>query len=68
VSIIAGVQSNSRRLPSSSGQARNFMGLKRLILGFYRTPDLVHEMMDFWCDPNEKIQEDTRTPLPLSPA
>lgn len=46
-------------VPGFSGQARNFMGPKRPILGFYRTPDLVHEMMDFWCDPNEKMQEHT---------
>jgi hypothetical protein len=46
-------------VPGFFGQARNSMGLKRLTLGFYRRPGFVHQMMDFWFDPNEKIQEDS---------
>jgi len=32
------------------GTLRDLMGLQRLIIAFYREPDWVHEMLDFWAD------------------
>lgn len=32
------------------GQARHFMGLQNLLVAFYRDPELVHDMMNFWAD------------------
>lgn len=37
-------------LGSCFGWARFLMGLKKLAISFYREPDLVHEIMDFWAD------------------
>jgi len=37
-------------LGSCFGFARNLMGLERVLVGFYKEPDLVRELMDFWAD------------------
>lgn len=37
-------------LGSCFGWARFLMGLQKLAVSFYREPDLVHEIMDFWAD------------------
>jgi len=35
-------------LGSCFGWARDLMGLEKLLVSFYREPDVVHEIMDFW--------------------
>lgn len=37
-------------LPGFFGQARDFLGVERLLVSFYKYPKLVHEIMDFWGD------------------
>lgn len=37
-------------LGSCFGWARFLMSLEKLAISFYREPDLVHEIMDFWAD------------------
>ena len=37
-------------LGSCFGWARDLMSLERLVIGFYKEPDLVHEIMGFWAD------------------
>ncbi|MEM3046199.1 MAG: uroporphyrinogen decarboxylase family protein, partial [Candidatus Bathyarchaeia archaeon] len=32
------------------GEARHLMGLERLLVTFYKDPDLIHDIMDFWAD------------------
>ncbi len=39
------------------GYARNLMGLNRLLVAFYREPDLVADIMDFWAEFLLKILE-----------
>jgi uroporphyrinogen decarboxylase len=43
-------EKSSGHLKGFFGQARNFLGLERLLKYFYKQPRLVHEIMDFWCD------------------
>ena len=37
-------------LGSCFGWARWLMGLEKLAISFYKEPDLIHEIMDFWAD------------------
>jgi uroporphyrinogen decarboxylase len=37
-------------LGSCFGWIRDLMGLKNTLINFYKDPDLIHEMMDFWAD------------------
>lgn len=36
--------------PGFFGQARNLMGVERLLVAFYRNPRLVSEIVEFWAD------------------
>jgi len=36
--------------PGFFGQGRTWMGLRNLVLCFFRNPDLIHDMFEFWAD------------------
>lgn len=44
-------------MPSMFWRVRDWTGLKNLSIMFYRDPDLVHEMMDFWTEFVIKLTE-----------
>ena len=37
-------------MPGFFGQPRHFMGLPSLLISFYRNPELVRDMMNYWAD------------------
>lgn len=45
-------------IPGFFGQPRNFMGLERLLVTFYKDPDLMHKMNSFWADFLIKVIEE----------
>lgn len=51
--------------PGFFGQGRTWMGPKNFLLCFFKDPDLIHEMFEFWTDFLIKVMSDAVENIPI---